>query len=65
MSQILDSFVAMDYTVLVLKEPIPKWWKKGVRINNTEYETDIVYDIPNAICVKGKGNFKDKFVEFI
>ena len=55
----------MNYTVLVLENSLSKGWKNGVYIDGTEYETEIVYDIPNAIAVKGKGDFEGKSVEFV
>ena len=65
MRKVVDCFTAGQYTVLILDSPPPAEWSKFVRIENTEYETEIAYDFPNAICVKEKGNFSNKDVEFI
>lgn len=65
MCKILDSFFVTNYTVLVLESPLPIGWKNRVYIDGTEYETEIVYDIPNAIAIKGKGDFEGKSVEFV
>lgn len=65
MRKIVDSFVVGKYTVLVLDSPPPREWRKNVRVENIEYESDIAYDIPNAICVIGTGDFDGKIVEFV
>lgn len=64
MRKIVDCFSIGQFTVLVLDSPPPSEWNKFVQIENIKYETEIAYDFPNAICVKGNGNFKNKNVEF-
>ena len=63
MYKIIDSFSIRDLTVLVLDNPPPFEWKGGIRIENIDYEMVMVYDIPNAIGIRGTGNFTGKTVE--
>lgn len=64
MTQVMDCFSVGIYTVLILNSPPPSNWNNGISIDNVEYETEIVYDFPNAIGIKGKGSFKNKTVKF-
>lgn len=65
MRKVVDCFTVGQYTILILDSPPPAEWAKRIRIENTEYETEIAYDFPNAICVKENGNFSNKSVEFV
>lgn len=65
MNKVIEQFNCGKYTVISLKSPPPSHWKKGVRIDNIEYDTEIVYDLPNSIGIIGTGDFKDKQIEFI
>ena len=53
------------YTILILSSPPPPTWRKKVRIGNINYNTEIVYDLPNSIGIVGNGNFVGKDVMFI
>lgn len=53
-----------EYTVLGLDSPIPNKCGKYVKIGETKYEIEIVYDLPNSIAIKEKGRFINKTVEF-
>ena len=64
MIKVVDCFSVGKYSILVLGDMPPLDYKKSVRIENVEYETEIVYDFPNAIGIKANGNFKGKTVEF-
>lgn len=54
-----------NFTVLILNCAPPNKWNNTVRIDGIIYETEIVYDLPNAIGIKGKGDFLNKNVDFI
>lgn len=53
------------YTLLGLNGSLPCDRTEKVRISGKEYQTEIVYDLPNHIAVLGEGDFMDKEVEFI
>lgn len=63
MYKIVDSFSIRNVIVLVLDKPPSFEWKGGIRIKNIDYEMVMVYDIPNAIGIKGTGNFTGKNVK--
>jgi len=46
--------------VLCLNQPVPVGLKKKIVIDDKEYETEIVYDLPNSIGIKGHGTFVGK-----
>lgn len=52
------------YTLVGLDSPIPDNWKKKVTIDGKEYDTEIVYDLPNHIAIIGNGNFVGKEIVF-
>ena len=65
MNKIIEQFNCGKFTVISLQSPPPPNWKKGVRIDNCEYDTEIVYDLPGSIGIIGNGNFKGKPIEFL
>lgn len=52
------------YTLIGLDSPIPNNWKNKVVIDGKEYDTEIVYDLPNHIAVIGNGDFVGKEIVF-
>lgn len=65
MIRIIEQLKTGKYTLLALDSPPPNHWDKKVEIEGTEYETEIVYDLPNHIAVIGSGEFKGKEIIFI
>ena len=55
---------AGKYTVLCLNQPIPVECGEKVTIDNKEYKTEIVYDLPNSIGILANGNFEGKEILF-
>lgn len=53
------------YTLLGIDSLLPCNRTGKVRIAGKEYQTEIVYDLPNHIAVLGDGDFVGKEVEFI
>ena len=65
MRRVMDCFLVSGITVLVLDSPPPLDWKCSVCIRGTNYETEMVFDIPNAIGIIGNGDFQGEIVEFL
>lgn len=63
MAKIVECFAVGDNTVLILSE-LRKVTDKAV-INNIEYNTQIAYDIPNAISIAGNHDFSGDEIRFI
>lgn len=55
---------AGKYIVLCLNQPIPFDCGNKVTIDGREYETEVVYDLPNAIGILATGNFVGKEIVF-
>ena len=53
------------YTLLGVDSPLPPNRTDKVCIQGKEYQTEIVYDLPNHIAILGDGDFVGKEVEFI
>lgn len=65
MSMVKKQLQCGDNTVLILDSAPPANWKKDIRIGNDVFETEIAYDLPNAIAVKAKGDFVGKQIEYL
>ena len=65
MIKIVDSWNVYDDYVLLTVEKMPKhsYWK--YKIDGKIYEPVPVYDAPNCIAIRAKGDFTGKYVEFI
>lgn len=55
---------AGKYIVLCLNQPIPFDCGNKVTIDGREYETEVVYDLPNSIGILANGNFVGKEIVF-
>ena len=64
MIKIVKQLDAGKYTVLCLNAPIPNIKFKKLVIDEKEYESVIVYDLPKSIAIKTKGNFVGKEIKF-
>lgn len=54
------------YTLLTLSQEFPNNWSgEKVRINDKNYSSLPVYDLPMHIAILGSGEFKGKNIEFI
>lgn len=64
MVKIQKQLNAGKYTVLCLNQPIPFECGNKVTIDGKEYETEIVYVLPNGIGILATGNFVGKDIVF-
>lgn len=54
------------YTLLTLSQEIPyNWSGQKVRINDKNYRSVPVYDLPKHIAILGSGEFKGENIKFI
>lgn len=54
------------HTLIGLTNEIPAQWNGNkVFIAGKEYDTEIVYDLPNHIAVVGSGEFLNQEVNFV
>lgn len=65
MNKIIKQLPCDNYAVLILDSSPPSCWNtKTVVVDGVAYESEIVYDLENAIAVPAKGDFIGKTVEF-
>lgn len=65
MNKILKQLPCDKYAVLILDSAPPTSWNSNiVVIDGVSYETEIVYDLPNAIAVKSNETFVGKTLEY-
>ena len=66
MKQLIESCFKVDnrFTILSFGEPIIGKTLNKAFIDGKEYDTEIVYDMPNSIGIKTTGDFEGKYAEF-
>lgn len=62
--KIIGQFIVGDYTVLLFDE-LNTPSSKVAEIDGAKYELEICFDMPNAVAVKGIGEFVGREVKFI
>lgn len=62
--KIKDQFAAGDNTVLLF-DNFKMANTKYVAVDGKKFEAVICFDLPNAIAVKGSGDFKGKELQFV
>lgn len=65
MSNVVKQLKTNTRSVLILDAEPPRTWKKKIDIEGQVYDTDIVYDLKNAIAIKSQTDVVGKHVEFI
>lgn len=65
MIRIIGRLEAGDYTVLCLDNEVPLINFKKLKIGTELYEPETIYDMPQSIGIKQKGEFVGKEIEFI
>ncbi len=65
MIKIIKQLDAGKYTVLCLNAPVPNTNFRKLSIDEKEYESVIVYDLPESIAIEAKGDFVGKEIIFL
>ena len=60
--KIMNQIIINDYVVIEVSNET--YFGNYALIDGKEYLTEIVYDLPNRIAIKSKGNFVGKEVSF-
>lgn len=62
--KIKDQFVSGNNTVLLF-DNLKMANTKFILVDGKKFEMVICFDLPNAIAIKGNGNFKGKEIDFV